>query len=235
MADMRKRAGEALAFPLDDRAWVAKMLIGGAVGLALQALFVGLGFLFTREFALEVSPLAQAANFPALGFVLQVFQGAMATPQAETMPDWKRWPGLCLKGLLLFALALVYGILPLLLIISGFNLLVRGGVELVLGLVMTLLGTLAGLTLGFFLPMGVARYLEERRVEAAFHPGVVWWRIRRVLAEYAAAYLLSIASLIVAGFIGAVPYLGVLVWPFLTFYFMVAAARLFGGVCSGAG
>lgn len=232
---MRNRVRRALAFPLEDRQWLLKIVIGGGVGLALEALFVAAGFLLSHELALEVSPLAQAGNFPALGFVLQVFQGALTTPQTDAMPEWRRWPGLFLQGLLLFVLALGYGILPLLFIISGFSLLVSGGVELALGLVMILLGMLAALTLGFFLPMGVARYLEERRVEAAFNPAAVWSRIRKVLVEYAAAYLLSIASLVGVGLIGTIPFLGVLVWPFLTFYLMVAGARLFGGVCSGVG
>ncbi len=210
-----------------------KIVIGGAIGLTLEALFVALGFLISRELALEAAPLAQAGNFPALGFVLQVFQGAIAIPRENAMPEWRRWPGLCVQGLLVFVLALVYGILPLLFVVSGFGLLVKG--DLILGLVMMLLGMLAGLTLGFFFPMGVARYLEERRVEAALNPVVVWSRIRKVLAEYVAAYLFTMASFIAAGLVGAIPFLGVLVWPFLTFYLMVAGARLFGGVCSEAG
>ncbi len=231
---MRDRVARAAVFPLEDRQWAPKIIIGGALGLALEALFVASGFLLSRELALEVSPLAQAGNFPALGFVLQVFKGALAAPQAEGMPEWRRWPALSLEGLLLFVLAMIYGILPLLLVISGFGLLMRGGVELVLGLVMMLLGMLAGLTLGFFLPMGVARYIEERRVEAAFNPALVWSKIRKVLADYVAAYLLGIGAFIAVSLIGTVPVLGVVVWPFLTFYLMVAGARLFGGVCSGA-
>lgn len=231
---MRNQAARAFVFPLEDRGWLLKIAIGGAVGLALEALFVGFSYLFTRELAFEVSPLAQAANFPSLGFVLLVFQGALAAPQADAMPEWRRWPGLCLRGLALFVLGLGYGIVPLLLIILGFGLLVSGGVPLVLGLVMMLLGMLTGIMLGFFFPMAVARYLVERRVEAAFNPAAVWSRISRVLAEYVAAYLLSIGSLIVAGMVGTIPYLGILAWPFLTFYLLVACARLFGGVCSGA-
>lgn len=223
-----------MAFPLEDRDWLPKIAIGGAVGLALEALFVGFSYLFTRELAFEVSPLAQAANFPSLGFVLLVFQGALTAPQADAMPEWRRWPGLCLQGLVLFVLGLGYGIVPLLLIIVGFGLLVRWEVALVLGLVMMLLGMFAGLMLGFFLPMAVARYLVEGRVEAAFNPVAVWSRITKALAEYMAAYLLTIGSFIVAGLVGSIPYLGVLAWPFLTFYLLVACARLFGGVCSGA-
>ena len=124
---MRKRAARALAFPLEDRDWLPKIAIGGAVGLALEALFVGFSYLFTRELALEVSLLAQAANFPSLGFVLLVFQGALTAPQSDAMPEWRRWPGLCLRGLVLFVLGLGYGIVPLLRIIVGFGLLVSGG------------------------------------------------------------------------------------------------------------
>ena len=232
---MREAVAQAAVFPLEDREWLPKIFIGGAIGLALEGLFVVSGFLLSRELALEISPLAQAGNFPALGFVLQVFKGALAAPQAHRMPDWRRWPALSLQGLLFFILVMSYGAIPLLLVISGLGLLMRGGVELALGLAMMLLGMLAGLTLGFFLPMGVARYLEERRVEAAFHPARVWSRIRRVLADYVAAYLICIGSFIVIGLVGAVPLLGVVVWPFVTFYLMVAGARLFGGVCSGAG
>lgn len=230
---MRNWVAKALVFPLEDRQWAPKIAIGGGAGLFLQSLFVGLGFLLSRELALEMSPLAQAANFPALGFVLQVFQGALTTPQADAMPEWRRWPGLCLQGLLVFVLALGYGIIPLLFIISGFSLLVSGGVKLTLGLAMMLLGMLAGLTLGFFLPMGLAHYLEERRIEAAFSATAVWSRIRKVLAEYVAAYLFGILAFIVAGLIGAIPVLGVVLWPFLTFYLMIVGARIFGKVCSG--
>ena len=226
---------KALAFPLGDREWLPKIVIGGGIGLLLEALFVGGGFLLTREFALSGSMLAQAANFPVLGFVLAAFQGALAVPQVDLMPPWERWPTLCAKGLLIFVLVMAYESIPLLFVISGFGLLVKGGAALVLGVVLMMLGMLAGIIAGFFLPMGIARYLLERRLEAALHPVAVWSRIRKVLAEYVAAYLLSLGLFIAAGLIGAIPALGVLLWPFLTFYLLVAGARLFGGVCSGAG
>lgn len=229
---MRNRLARALVFPLEDRKWLSKIVVGGSVGLLLEVLFVSAGFLFTREFAIAGSLLAQATNFPALGFVLLVFQGALTVPQADSMPPWKQWSALCLKGLLLVMLGMAYEIIPLLFIVSGFGLLARGGVALGLGLVLMLLGMLAGITAGFFLPMGIALYLEKRRLEAALHPAAIWSRIRKVLAEYAEAYLLSIGSLIAAGLIGTVPVLGALLWPFLTFYLLVAGARLFGGICS---
>ena len=232
---MLNRAAKAMAFPLGDRRWLPKIVIGGAVGLLLETLFVILGFLLTQEFALAGSLLAPAVNFPVLGFTLATFQGAMATPPAELLPSWSRWSTFCVKGLLLFVLVLAYEIVPLLFIISGFGLLVGGSVALTLGVVLMLLGMLIGITAGFFLPMGVARYLKEHRLEAVLHPTVVWLRIRKVLTEYVEAYLLSLGSFIVAGLIGAIPIVGLVLWPFLTFYLLVVGARLFGDVCSSEG
>lgn len=231
---MLNRAAKALAFPLEDRSWLPKIMIGGGIGLVLEALFVAVGFLLTRDVAPAGSLLAQAANFPALGFALATFQGAVTVPQADSLPPWSRWSTLCAKGLLLFGLAMAYETVPLLFVVSGFGLLVRGGAALVLGVALIMLGILAGITAGFFLPMGIARYLVERRLEAALHPAVVWLQIRTVLTDYIEAYLLSISLFIVAGLIGAIPTLGPLLWPFLTFYLLVAGARLFGGVCSSA-
>lgn len=232
---MLNRAAKAMTFPLGDRRWLPKIVIGGSIGLLLEVVFVTLGFLLTREFALAGSLLAPAANFPMLGFTLATFQGALAIPQDEVLPSWSRWSTFCATGLLLFVLVLAYEIVPFLFIVSGFGLLARGGIALNLGVVLMLLGMLLGITAGFFLPMGVAHYLKERRLEAVLHPTVVWLRIRKVLTEYVEAYLLSLGSLIVAGLIGAIPMVGLLVWPFLTFYLLVTGARLFGAICSSAG
>jgi len=226
------RAAKALAFPLEDREWPRKIAIGGGIGLLLEGLFVTLSLLLTRDLAPAGSLLAQAANFPILGFVLATFQGALAIPPAGSLPSWRQWASLSAKGLLLFALTMAYEIVPILFVVSGFGLLVKGGTRLVLGVVLVMVGMLAGITVGFFLPMGIARYLEERRLEAVLHPAVVWGQIRTVLAEYVEAYLLALGAFIVAGLIGAIPAVGLLLWPFLTFYLLIVGARLFGTVCS---
>lgn len=71
--------------------------------------------------------------------------------------------------MLLFALGMAYGIVSLLFVISGFGLLMREGAALVLGVVLIMLGLLAGITVGFFLPMSIACYLLELRLEAALN------------------------------------------------------------------
>jgi hypothetical protein len=231
---MRLRIKASAAFPLEGADWQRKLLIGGATGLLLELLFVGLTFLASEEAAFGIAPLVVVLNIPALGYVLQVYAGALRS-EVGTLPEWRDWPNLLHRGLLAFAIGLAYGVIPLLLILLGLGLLVQGGVLLFLGMVLMVLGVLCGVFTLFFFPMAMAHYLRQRRIEAAFHPGVLWDGINAVLTEYVAIYLLSVASCIVAALVAAVPYLGGLVWPFLCFYLALVQARLFGEICAKAG
>ena len=118
------------------------------------------------------------------------------------------WPGLFYGGLLAFVIALAYGVVPLLLLLLGLGLLVKGGILLFLGMVLMVLGVLAGVFTLFFFPMALARYIGQRRLEAAFHPGLLWEGINEVLAEYVATYLVSVGLYILAGLVAAIPYVG---------------------------
>jgi hypothetical protein len=220
-------------FPLEGVDWQRKLLMGGATGLLLELIFVGLAFLASEEAAFGVAPLVVGLNFPVLGYILQVYRGTLLKERAA-LPEWEGWASLLRRGLATFAVGLIYGIIPLLLLLVGLGLLPRGGPVLLFGMVLMVLGVLAGLFLLFFLPMALARYLVQDRIEAAFHPGLLWDGISAVLAEYVATYLLSVGSHILAGLIAAIPYLGPLLWPFLWFYLMLVQARLFGEVCAKA-
>jgi hypothetical protein len=220
-------------FPLEGVDWQRKLLMGGATGLLLELIFVGLAFLASDEAAFGVAPLVVGLNFPVLGYILQVYRGTLLK-ERDTLPEWESWASLLRRGLATFAVGLIYGIIPLLLLLVGLGLLPKGGPVLLFGMVLMVLGVLAGLFLLFFLPMALARYLVQDRIEAAFHPGLLWDGISAVLAEYVATYLLSVGSYILAGLIAAIPYLGPLFWPFLWFYLTLVQARLFGEVCAKA-
>ncbi len=221
----------AARFPLEGADWQRKLLIGGATGLLLELIFVGLTFLASEEAAFGVAPLVVGLNFPVLGYILQVYRQTLAR-EVGALPEWEHWPALLRRGLGSFGIGLTYGIVPLLLLLVGLGLLVRGRFLLFFGMVLMVLGILAGLFTLFFLPMALARYLVQNRIEAAFHPGLLWDGISAVLAEYVATYLLSVGSHILAGLIAAIPYLGPLAWPFLWFYLMLVQAKLFGEVCA---
>jgi hypothetical protein len=43
-----------------------------------------------------------------------------------------------------------------------------------------------------------------------------------------------VGGFLLAGLIAVLPYLGLLVWPFVWFYLMLVVARLFGEICARA-
>jgi len=230
---MQLRIRASARFPLAGMDWPRKLLIGGATGLLLELVFVGLAYLASEEAAFGLSPFVVGLNFPALGYILQVYRGTLRW-EAGALPEWENWPALMRSGLATFAVGLGYGVIPLLLVVTGFALLVKGGVLLFLGGVLIVLGVLAAVLVYFFLPMGLARYQAQSRIDVAFRPGILWGRINTVLVEYVAAYLLSLGSVLLAGLIAAIPYLGPLVWPVIWFYLMLVVARLFGEICAKA-
>jgi hypothetical protein len=229
---MRVRIRAALRFPVAGGEWPRKILLGGATGLVLEAFFLGFTHLASGEAAFNVAPLAVFLNLPLLGYALSVYGGTLRWEVAAP-PEWADWGRLVRIGLVGFLVALAYEVIPLVLLLFGLGLLVKGGILLFFGMVLMVLGVLAGVFSLFFLPMGLARYLLQKRLEAAFHPGVLWDGINAVLPEYVATYLLCVGLSILAGLVAAVPYVGgLLVWPFLWFYLLLVQARLFGEVCA---
>ncbi|MBP1774579.1 MAG: rane protein of unknown function [candidate division NC10 bacterium] len=220
-------------FPLGGVDWPRKLLIGGATGLLLELVFVGLAYLASEEAAFGIAPLAVIVNLPAIGYVVRAYEGVLRRDVAE-LPEWEGWPGLFSGGLVVFSIGLAYGIIPLLLLLIGLGLLVKGGIILFLGMVLMVLGVLAGMFTLFFVPIGLAGYLARRRLEAAFHPVMLWGGINEILTEYVPTYVLSVGLFIAGGMLAAIPYLGPLIWPFLWFYLLLVQARLFGEICGKA-
>ncbi len=220
-------------YPLGGADWPRKLLIGGGTGLFLELVFVGLAYLASEEAAFGIAPLAVIVNLPAIGYVVRAYEGALRQNQAG-LPEWDGWPRLFTGGLVVSAIGLAYGIVPLLLLLFGLGLLVKGGIILFLGMVLMVLGVLAGMFTLFFVPMALAGYLARRRLEAAFHPVILWAGINAVLTQYVPTYVLSVGLFIVAGMVAAIPYFGPIIWPFLWFYLLLVQARLFGEICGKA-
>jgi uncharacterized protein DUF4013 len=228
---MRLRIKASTTFPVEGTDWPRKQLIGGATGLLLELVFVGLAYFVSEEAAFGIAPMAVTVNFPVIGYALRAYEGALRRDEGG-MPEWDMWPRLFSSGLIGFSVVLAYGIIPLFLLLIGLGLLVKGGIILFLGMVLMVLGVLAGVFTLFFLPMALAGYLTHHRLEAAFHPARLWGSINEILPEYVTTYVLSIGLYIVAGVVAAIPYLGPIVWPFLWFYLLLVQARLFGEICA---
>jgi hypothetical protein len=230
---MRMHIRASAQFPVEGSGWPRKILIGGATGLLLELVFVGLTFLVSEEAAFQIAPLVAAINVPVFGYVLEVYRGTLRG-DVVSLPEWEGWPRLFRSGLMGFGIGLAYGLIPMLLLMLGLGFLVRGGVIMFVGMVLMVLGVLAGVFSLFFLPMALARYVAHRRLEAAFHPGLLWEGINGVLAEYVASYVLCVGLYLAAGMIAAIPYAGAVMWPFLFFYLLLMQARLFGEICARA-
>ncbi len=221
---------ETFLFPFRYKRWPLKLLIGGAIGLGFELLFLLGGFLLIRETSPQAAPIASAANFPAFGYAFLVFKGALEGN--NEMPSWEGWLRFTRIGLLLSFLAFIMGFLPLLLILLGSDLWVRGGALLVTGAVMITLGILAGLLVSFFFPMGLAWYVKGGKLEVAFRPLLLWRGIEKNPGRYMTAYLFSLTSLLLSGLLASFSLVGVLLWPFLVFYLMLVWAHLLGQACA---
>jgi hypothetical protein len=64
-------------FPLEGVDWQRKLLIGGATGLLLELIFVGLTYLVSEEAAFGLAPYVVVLNFPALGYIYQTYAGTI--------------------------------------------------------------------------------------------------------------------------------------------------------------
>lgn len=223
----------ALNLPFSGPSWHRRLAMGAATTLALESLFAVLGYVVAGTPGLELTPLAVGVNLPLLGYALQVFRSGLAG-DSRKLPDWSGWPMLARQGLRVACLGLAYTLVPLLLLLGGLSIVVRGGILVAMAGVLMVLGLVAGLAALFFLPMGVARSLFDERMEVAFRPTVLWTAIARVLGEYVAAYAGAIGSLLLAGFVASIPFAGPLLIPLLAYYLLVVGARLFGEICGRA-
>jgi hypothetical protein len=209
------------------------MGIGVATGLAFEVLFAALGYLTSGVVGMAMAPHAVAVNLPLFGYALKVFRGGLAGEEGR-LPEWDGWGGLVLSGFLLALVGVGYGLVPLLMILGGLNLLVRGGALLFMASALIVLGLFVAVSVSFFLPMGVARYLVEERLEVAFRPDLLWAIIARAPGEYVATYAGALGLLLLGGLVASIPAIGAIAAPVLAFYLSVVLARLFGEVCGHA-
>ena len=180
-----------------------------------------------------------------LGYTMRVVRRTMQGD--EEPPVFDEWGEMLVDGLKAFVVAFVYGFVPGVVALTfgvfGFlgvvggagsdsgGLAALGGVTLVLGLLIALV---LGLLAAYVVPAALANYAERGRIGAGFDVGT----LRPVLTsgKYATAWLTAFAVLlgagIVAGVVGAIPLLGVLVGPIagaaLGFYGSVAAYYIIG-------
>lgn len=197
---------DIVTYPMGRDDWLKTILIGGV-----------LTFL-----SILVVPI-----FLVYGYILRTIRGCLV---GETEPPvFDEWGELLVDGLQAAIIGIIYMIVPILVgaimvgsamiaVITG-DLAALGGVFLGFMLSMVL-----SLVFGYFAVVAIVNFAREGRFGAAFEFDVI--KTVAFNREYAIAWLVSVAVIIVAGLAGSIPVLGWILIPFVGFYASVVAANL---------
>lgn len=204
---------EVLLYPTEREAWLKTVLIGGVL--------VFFGFLLI--------PL-----FLVYGYVVRTIDESLSG--ASMPPVFEEWGTLLVKGFQAWLISIIYLLVPILvagLTVGGALVAIATGGEaglaagaggLFFGLVLS--GILA-IVFGYLAVIGIVNFAREDRFGAAFDLEVI--KTVALDREYAIAWLISIALFLVAGIVNAIPLVGWILMPFVSFYVAVVAANLWAG------
>lgn len=206
---------EGISYPLQGEDAITRIIIGGVLGL--------LSFLVVPAFAL-------------IGYLVWVLAGAARGE--EEPPAFADWGTMIVDGLKATAVAIVYGIVPFVLVfVSIFVMAGSGatgsdtvaGIFGGLGILGMLVSFVAMFVLYYLVPAALTNMALEGSIGAAFDVDTVK---RAVLStEYLVAWLVPFAIAVVVNvvvFVLAMTIVGLLFVPFIQFYAQVAVFYMFG-------
>ena len=213
--------GKTLSFPLEDKDWAVKILIGG------------------------VLLLIPIVDFFVFGYIFRVLQKA-AQDGIYEFPAWDYWGSLFSQGFFVFLMGLVYFLAPGILYGIGGALL--GGSFLMasriaygfaplagLGILFMALGCIIGFLIALIAPMALTLYAATGEFGQIFNFGDIFSRIGSNLGNYILAILVYLGLMIVLGIVRKIPILGFIIDIFAGFYVMLVISYLFGTVFRGIG
>lgn len=203
--------GKIIKFPMKDKDWIMKVIIGGV---------------------LSIIPIV---NFISSGYQLKVMKNAIN--KKPGMPEWKGFMDLFVKGLIIFVIALLFMIVPLIIFgaIAGFSAIsvIMGDLTNPYNIVLAILpalfiGGILFLIIGFILPMAIAMYAKSDNFSDAFKFSEILNRIKSIFGEYLVSYIVIVIFGIILGLIMLIPVIGWIIGFFGTFYLGVVALNMFG-------
>lgn len=203
--------GKIIRFPMKDKDWIVKIIVGGI---------------------LSIIPIV---NFIAFGYELKVMKNAIN--KTPGMPEWKGFTDLFVKGLVIFVIALLFMIIPLIIFgaVAGFSVLsyALGDITNPYSIVMTILpalfiGGILMIIVGFILPMSIAMYAKSNNFGDAFKLSEILNRIKSIFGEYLISYIIIIILSFILSLIMLIPVIGWIIGFFGTFYLGVLALNMFG-------
>ena len=203
--------GKIIKFPMKDKDWIMKVIIGGV---------------------LSIIPIV---NFISSGYQLKVMKNAIN--KKPGMPEWKGFMDLFVKGLIIFVIALLFMIVPLIIFgaIAGLSAIsvIMGDLTNPYNIVLAILpalfiGGILFLIIGFILPMAIAMYAKSDNFSDAFKFSEIFNRIKSIFGEYLVSYIVIVVFGIILGLIMLIPVIGWIIGFFGSFYLGVVALNMFG-------
>lgn len=210
--------GDVLSYPAESDDWIVTVIIGGVLTL--------LGFLLIPMILVY-------------GYIVSVIRDR--TSGHPKPPTFGNWGTLFVEGLQAWIIGIVYMLVPLIvggLTVGGAALAMATGTDagvaagfggMAVGFLLTFL---LALVFGYVAVAAVVNFAREGRFGAAFDFGV----LKRVVLdrEYAVAWLVSVAVLLVASLVNVIPFIGWLLAPFAIFYAAIVASSLWADGFSDA-
>jgi hypothetical protein len=203
--------GKLIRFPMKDKDWLVKIIVGGI---------------------LSIIPIV---NFISFGYEFKVMKNSINLKPG--MPEWKGFTDLFVKGIIVFVIALLYMIIPLIIFgaIAGFSTLsyAMGGFANPYSVILTILpalfiGGILILIVGFILPMAIAMYAKSDNFGDSFKFGEILNRIKSIFGEYLVSYIIIVILGFILGLLMLIPFIGWLIGLFGTFYLGVLSFNMFG-------
>ncbi|NHX35728.1 MULTISPECIES: DUF4013 domain-containing protein [Halolamina] len=206
---------EGLSYPFNGDSALGRIIIGGLLGFG--------SFLIVPAIAL-------------MGYLVWVLDGAARGE--EEPPDFENWGDMIVDGLKATAVAIVYGIVPFVLVFLSVFVIAGGsasGSETGMGILggIGLLGMLVSMVAMFVLYYLIPAALTNMALEDSFGAAFDFGTIKQVIltGDYLVAWLIPfvLAALMnVVVFLLAITVVGLVVVPFIQFYVQVAAFYMFG-------
>jgi hypothetical protein len=206
---------EGLSYPFNGDSALGRIIIGGLLGFG--------SFLIVPAIAL-------------MGYLVWVLDGAARGE--EEPPAFEDWGDMIVDGLKATAVAIVYGIVPFLLVFLSIFVIAGGsasGSETGMGILggIGLLGILVSILAMFVLYYLIPAALTNMALEDSFGAAFDFGTIKQVIltGDYLVAWLIPfvLAALMnVVVFLLAITVVGLVVVPFVQFYVQVAAFYMFG-------
>lgn len=202
--------GSGVSFPLEDRNWALKVVIGWILSLV------------------------PVVNLLTVGYLAENVRMGLA--RRRQLPDWQDIVGLFALGLSVFVIAFLYLLIPMVVLLAGAGsaLWALGGFRL--GEVLqvgfaggaALLGLGLVVLVGLVVPLAIAQYLDGGGFYGAFQVRGILARLQNILGEYLVWYLLYIIALVVLGWLSMIPYVGWILAGLPSFYASLVFANMVG-------